>query len=296
MEHNLQFKMGGEEDMNSDCHLLFRKLCAWRYSCLWQWAARWGTRLAEGRHKLLSGICLLKGTTIFRMHLRGQTLQPDLLCWFWNRIQVSKVRKAAYLQSPRRCSPGYASSPGCFLGGLPSSPTADSKSSNNASLLKADWKRTFSQSFCCLRFPPLPAFRSHHPMLPRGWAMGTGGWHTCSITLFCFVSSNHRPSSTWMLLCQVVPFSQAISTAAADTEVLAVQGASCTPVCSWDLCSALWTKKGFRKASWLPQPVPCPGLGQLLYKMDNTHMLFTDSFSHDGTALGSVFPDLRVIQ
>lgn len=55
------------------------------------------------------------------------------------------------------CSPGYASSPGWFLGGLPSSPTADSNSSSNASLLKTDWNKTFSQIFCCLRFPILPA-------------------------------------------------------------------------------------------------------------------------------------------
>lgn len=35
--------------------------------------------------------------------------------------------------------------------------TQIANSSNNAFLLKADWKRTFSQSSCCLQFPPLPA-------------------------------------------------------------------------------------------------------------------------------------------
>lgn len=57
------------------------------------------------------------------------------------------------------------------------------------------------------------------------------------------VSPSHRPSSTRILLCQVVPSSQAICTAAASPEVSAVQGDSCTPACSWDLYSALETEQ-----------------------------------------------------
>lgn len=77
----------------------------------------------------------------------------------------------------------------------------------------------------------------------RAWAVGTGGWHTHSIAPFYFVSPSHRPSSTRILLCQVVPSSQAICTAAASPEVSTVQGDSCTPACSWDLYSALETEQ-----------------------------------------------------
>lgn len=68
-----------------------------------------------------------------------------------------------------------------------------------------------------------------------------GGTH--SIAPFYFVSPSHRPSSTRILLCQVVPSSQAICTAAASPEFSTVQGDSCSPACSWDLCSALETEK-----------------------------------------------------
>lgn len=69
--------------------------------------------------------------------------------------------------------------------------------------------------------------------------MGTGGRHARSIASFCSVPPDRGPRSTQTLLCQVVPLPQAISTAAADPGVSAVGGASRTPVCSWDLCSAL---------------------------------------------------------
>jgi len=62
------------------------------------------------------------------------------------------------------------------------------------------------------------------------------------------------------------------------------------------LLSPAGREKGFGKAGWLLQPAPCPCPSQLLYKMDNTHTLFTVWFSHNGAALGSVFPDLCIIQ
>ena len=73
--------------------------------------------------------------------------------------------------------------------------------------------------------------------------MGTGGWHAHRIAPLYFVSPSHRPSSTCIVLCQVVPSPQAIRTAAANPEVSTVGGDSCTPVCSWDLCSALETER-----------------------------------------------------
>lgn len=42
-------------------------------------------------HQLPSGICLLKGTTILRMHLRGQTLQPDPRRCSLMGVQVSRA-------------------------------------------------------------------------------------------------------------------------------------------------------------------------------------------------------------
>lgn len=115
-------------------------------------------------------------------------------------------------------------------------------------LLKADGKRTIPDPPAA-RSSPLPASSPGptEPPLPRairvsspgGWAVGTGGRHARSIAPFCSVPPDRGPRSTRTLLCQVVPLPQAISTAAADPGVSAVGGASRTPVCSWDLCSAL---------------------------------------------------------
>lgn len=77
----------------------------------------------------------------------------------------------------------------------------------------------------------------------RSHTVGTGGWHTHGITPFSLLSPSHRPSSTRILLCQVVPSSQAICTAAASPGVSRVQSDPCSPACSWHLCSALETEE-----------------------------------------------------
>lgn len=184
--------------------------------------------------------------------------------------------------------------------GLPVQPSSNTTSSNGRweeDRLPIPLLLTVPPSQPPAHVPPSPPPRAVRVSSPGGWAVGTGGRHARSIAPFCSVPPNRGPRSTRTLLCQVVPLPQAISTVAADPGVSAVGGASRTPVCSWDLCLALQRpRKASERQAGSRSQRRALVLAAYCTKWTTHTRYLQPCFSHDGAALGSVFPDLRVVQ
>lgn len=87
MQHNLQLEVGGEQDMDCYCS------SCWELGVQDSRESPGGAQVSAAHTKLSRGICLLKGTTILRMHLLGHTfpLEPDPLSCISKAVQVSKI-------------------------------------------------------------------------------------------------------------------------------------------------------------------------------------------------------------